>query len=151
MTPKPDNSNSLLLIGIDTRCFAQKSTYFQPKQARKLQSYASPKLRPSDPVTRLLTGVKCRATSVAKNGLTRWAVDYRPLNKITIKYSYPLPSISENLEKMQGSRVFSTLDAAGAYHCVPVAPKTRLSLAFVTQFGLYTLKRMPIGASNAGE
>ena len=70
---------------------------------------------------------------------------------MTIKNSYSLPSISDNLEKLQGSRVFGTLDAAGAYHCVPVAAKTRLLLAFVTPFGLYTLKRMPIGASNAGE
>ena len=85
-----------------------------------------------------------------KDGSTRWAVDYRPLNKMTIKDSYPLPSISENLEKLQGSQVFSTLDAAGAYHCIPVAQRTRPLLAFVTPFGLYTWKRMPFGASNAG-
>ena len=41
-----------------------------------------------------------------KDGSTRWAVDYRPLNKMTIKDSYPLPSISENLDKLQGSKVF---------------------------------------------
>ena len=85
-----------------------------------------------------------------KDGSIRWAVDYRPLNKMTIKDSYPLPSISENLEKLQGSRVFSTLDAAGAYHCVPVEAKSRPLLAFVTPFGLYTFKRMPFGASNSG-
>ena len=84
-----------------------------------------------------------------KDGSTRWAVDYRPLNKMTIKDSYPLPSINENLEKLQGSQVFSTLDAAGAYHCIPVEEKTRPLLAFVTPFGLHTWKRMPFGASNA--
>ena len=85
-----------------------------------------------------------------KDGSTRWAVDYRPLNKATIKDSYPLPSISENLEKLQGSQVFSTLDAAGAYHCVPVEASSRPLLAFITPFGLYTFKRMPFGASNSG-
>ena len=85
-----------------------------------------------------------------KGGGIRWAVDYRPLNKMTIKDSYPLPSISENLDKLQGSKVFSTLDAAGAYHCVPVAAKSRPLLAFVTPFGLYTWKRMPFGAANSG-
>ena len=85
-----------------------------------------------------------------KDGSTRWAVDYRPLNKMTIKDSYPLPSISENLEKLQGSQVFSTLDAAGAYHCIPVAEKARPLLAFATPFGVYTWKRMPFGATNAG-
>ena len=84
-----------------------------------------------------------------KDGSTRWAVDYRPLNKMTIKDSYPLPSISENLEKLQGSKVFSTLDAAGAYHVVPVAKKAQPMLAFATPFGVYTWKRMPFGASNA--
>ena len=84
-----------------------------------------------------------------KDGSTRWAVDYRPLNRMTIKDSYPLPSISENLEKLQGSRVFSTLDAAGVYHVVPVAEKARPLLAFITPFGLYTWKRMPFGASNS--
>ena len=85
-----------------------------------------------------------------KDGGIRWAVDYRPLNKMTIKDSYPLPSISENLEKLQGSQVYSTLDAAGAYHCIPVHAKTRPLLAFVTPFGLYTWKRMPFGAANSG-
>ena len=85
-----------------------------------------------------------------KDGSTRWAVDYRPLNSLTIKDSYPLPSITENLEKLQGSQIFSTLDAAGAYHCVPVAAKTRPLMAFVTPFGVYTWKRMPFGASNSG-
>ena len=85
-----------------------------------------------------------------KDGGIRWAVDYRPLNKMTIKDSYPLPSISENLEKLQGSQVYSTLDAAGAYHCIPVEAKSRPMLAFVTPFGLYTWKRMPFGAANSG-
>ena len=85
-----------------------------------------------------------------KDGSTRWAVDYRPLNKMTIKDSYPLPSINENLEKLQGSQIFSTLDAAGAYHCVPVAEQARPMLAFVTPFGVHTFKRMPFGASNSG-
>ena len=84
-----------------------------------------------------------------KDGSTRWAVDYRPLNRMTVKDSYPLPSISENLEKLQGSKVFSTLDAAGAYHVVPVSEKARPLLAFITPFGLYTWKRMPFGASNS--
>ena len=85
-----------------------------------------------------------------KDGSTRWAVDYRPLNKMTIKDSYPLPSINENLEKLQGSQIFSTLDAAGAYHCIPVEEKARPMLAFVTPFGVHTFKRMPFGASNSG-
>ena len=86
-----------------------------------------------------------------KNGETRWAVDYRPLNAVTVKDSYPLPNIQENLEKLQGSKVFSTLDAAGAYHTVPVAETTKPLLAFTTPYGLFTFNRMPFGATNAGQ
>ena len=47
-------------------------------------------------------------------------MDYRPLNAVTIADSYPLPRIQDNLEWLQGARVFSTLDTAGAYHVIPV-------------------------------
>ena len=86
-----------------------------------------------------------------KGGEIRWAVDYRALNAVTIKDAYPLPNISENLDRMQGSRVFSTLDAAGAYHTVPVAEKSRPLLAFTTPMGLYQFKRMPFGPANSGQ
>ena len=56
-----------------------------------------------------------------KGGKTRWAMDYRLPNAVTIAHSYPLPRIQENLEGLQGARVFSALDAAGFYHVLPVA------------------------------
>ena len=71
-----------------------------------------------------------------KGGETRWAVDYRPLNAVIVADSYPLPRIQDNLERLQGARVFSTLDAAGAYHFIPVEKKTRPLLAFMTPYGL---------------
>ena len=49
-----------------------------------------------------------------KDGSTRWAVDYRKLNMVTVPDSYPLPNIAENLERLAGSRIFSTFDAAQA-------------------------------------
>ena len=61
----------------------------------------------------------------AKNdGGIRWAVDYTPLNKVTNVDAYPLPSIEENLQKLAGSSVFSTLDATSAYHTIPVERKS---------------------------
>ena len=60
-----------------------------------------------------------------KGGKTRWAVDYKPLNAVTIEDGYPLPRIQDNLEWLQGVKVFSTLDTAGAYHVLPVEKKTR--------------------------
>ena len=88
---------------------------------------------------------------VAKpNGKTRWCVDYRQLNASTVADSYPLPNISENLDRLAGAKVFSTLDASQAYQTIPVAEGSRKALAFVTPFGLYTFARMPMGARNAG-
>ena len=88
--------------------------------------------------------------ALKKGGAIRWAVDYRRVNEATIADSYPLPSIQDNLDKLQGSKVFSTLDAASAYNTIPVQEKSRPLLAFTTPFGLYTFKRMPFGAKNAG-
>ncbi len=84
-----------------------------------------------------------------KGGETRWAVDYRPLNAVTVADSYPLPRIQDNLERLRGAKVFSTLDAAGAYHVIPVEKKTRPLLAFTTPYGLWQFKRLPFGVKNA--
>mgnify|MGYP003312821645 CR=1 FL=1 len=87
--------------------------------------------------------------ALKKDGKIRWAIDYRRLNDVTIADSYPLPSISENLEKLQGSKVFTALDAASAYHSIRVKEHCRPYLAFTTPYGLYQMKRMPFGPRNA--
>ena len=84
-----------------------------------------------------------------KGGGIRWAIDYRKLNEVTVPDSYPLPSISENLEKLQGSKIFSALDAASAYHTVKVKEQCRPYLAFTTPYGLFQYARMPFGPRNA--
>ena len=81
-----------------------------------------------------------------KGGGIQWAVDYRGLNKVTIADAYPLPNITDNLDKLQGSAIFSMLDASAAYHTIPVEPKAKPLLAFITPWGLYTFNRMPFGA-----
>jgi transposase InsO family protein len=85
-----------------------------------------------------------------KDGTTRWAVDYRALNLHTIPDSFPTPRIAEVLEGLAGSKVFSTLDAAQAYHNVPVDPDSQSLTAFICHFGLFVFKRMPFGLRNAG-
>ena len=83
-------------------------------------------------------------------GEIRWAVDYRLANAATETDSYPIPNIDEVLERLAGSKVYSALDAAAAYHTIPVAKKSRPVLAFTTPMGLYTFKRMPFGPKNSG-
>ena len=54
------------------------------------------------------------------------------------------------MEKLQGARYFSAIDAAAAYHTVPVEAKSRPYLAFLTPYGTFQFKKMPFGAKNAG-
>ncbi len=82
--------------------------------------------------------------------MIRWCVDYRLLNKRTVKDAYPLSSIENNLHKLQGAKFFTTLDSAGAYHAVEIHPESREFTAFVTPFGQFQFARMPFGLSNAG-
>ena len=85
-----------------------------------------------------------------KDGRTRWVTDLRALNKVTKKDAYPLPSITENLERLKGAKVFSSLDAAGAYHAVTIKEECRDYTAFVSPFGTFRFIRMPFGLSIAG-
>ena len=83
-----------------------------------------------------------------KNSTLRWCVDYRRLNKCTDPDSFPLPSIEDNLARLSGSQVFSTLDGAGAFHVVPVAKRHKEKTAFSTPWGLYQYRKMPFGLCN---
>ena len=81
----------------------------------------------------------------------RWAVDYRQINSMTVGDAWPIPSIEENLEKLQGAKYFSAIDASAAYHTIKVNEKSRPYLAFLTPWGTYQFKKMPFGAKNAGQ
>ena len=65
-----------------------------------------------------------------KDGSTRFAVDYRSLNDLTKKDSYPIPELKDILDKLQGSRYFTSLDGASAYWSVPIAEKDREKLFY---------------------
>ena len=85
-----------------------------------------------------------------KNGKEiRWAVDYRRLNAVTKKDAFPQPNIADNLSCLSGSRVFSALDGAGAFHAVPVQRADREKTAFSSPFGQYQFVKMPFGLANA--
>ena len=79
----------------------------------------------------------------------RWAVDYRRLNEVVQTDAYPLPSIESNLQLLHGSRIYTTLDSAGAFHGIPVAPETRPLTAFISPRGLWQFCRMPFGIKSS--
>ena len=84
-----------------------------------------------------------------KNGKTRWCVDFRRLNEITLKDSYPLPNMESNLSRLAHSKVFSAIDGAGAFHAVSIRAEDRPKTAFHTPWGLWQFKQMPFGLCNA--
>ena len=84
-----------------------------------------------------------------KDGSTRFCVDYRKLNNLTLKDSYPFPRIDESLDALRGSNWFSTLDLQSGYFQVEMDPADAEKTAFTTICGLYQLKVMSFGLFNA--
>jgi hypothetical protein len=79
----------------------------------------------------------------------RMCVDYRALNKLTIKNRYPLPRIDDLLDKIQGASTFTALDLSGAYHQCLVAPEDQHKTAFTCPMGHFEFKVMPFGLTSA--
>lgn len=87
---------------------------------------------------------------VRKNdGQDRFCVDYRRLNQITKKDSYPLPRIDDTLDALSGVKYFSTLDLLSGYWQLEMDPSSREKTAFATHCGLYEFLVMPFGLTNA--
>jgi len=86
-----------------------------------------------------------------KDGTLRICGDYRGLNKVTIPDSYPMPLITDLLQRFAGCTVFSSLDLSKAYHQIPMDTNSIQKTAVTTPFGLYEYVRMPFGLRNASQ
>ncbi|GJV24176.1 putative reverse transcriptase domain-containing protein [Tanacetum coccineum] len=84
-----------------------------------------------------------------KYGSFRMCIEYRELNKLTVKNRYLLLRIDDLFNQLQGSRVYSEIDMRSGYHQLRVREEDILKTAFRTRYGYYEFHVMPFGLTNA--
>jgi hypothetical protein len=83
------------------------------------------------------------------DGSMRFCINYRRLNALTMRDSYPLPRMEECIDSLGDAKIFSTLNCNSGYWKIPVHPDDRAKTTFTSHEGFYRFLRMPFGLRNA--
>lgn len=84
-----------------------------------------------------------------KNGEIRLCVDYREINKITVRDNFPVPLIDDYLDQLRDKVYFTKLDLRNGFHHVKVPESSVKYTSFITPLGQFEYLRMPFGLTNA--
>ena len=85
-----------------------------------------------------------------KNGEIRLCIDFRNLNRVSLKDNYPFPKMDHILQKVVGAHRISTLDGFSGYNQILVHHDDQENTAFTTPWGTFMYTKMPFGLMNAG-
>jgi hypothetical protein len=138
-------------LKLGVKPFKQKIRQFNPmllsvieKEVKKLlDAKIIVPLRYSDWVSNLVPVRK-------KNGEIRLCVDFRNLNKSSLKDNYPLPKMDHVLEKVVGATRMSMIDGFSGYNQIAISEPDKENTAFTTPWGTFMYDKMPFGLMNAG-
>nr|GEV61868.1 reverse transcriptase domain-containing protein [Tanacetum cinerariifolium] len=108
-----------------------------------------PKLKDQNRKTKLETRMVLVLFVKKKDGYFRICIDYRELNKLTVKNRYPFTRIYDLFDQLQGSRVYSKIDLRSGYHQLRVQEEDIPKIVFRTHYGHYEFQVMPFGLTNA--